>query len=92
MTEADEEAVIKNLFNERNNILKNIQLLNKNDPDIVLLRKRYFCISNKITYIRKREQILDKKYFSNREYIYRNYDKILENNREYQRRINGYYE
>ena len=47
MTETDEEAVIKNLFNERNNILKNIQLLNKNDPDIVLLRKRYFCISNK---------------------------------------------
>lgn len=81
---------IKLLYIERECIKS--QLNNAKDiKDIKDLQKKYYSISNKISYYKNKDSIISKKYHSNREYIYKNYDKILEYSREYQRKKNGYY-
>ena len=85
-----ENTKIKLLYIERECIKS--QLNNAKDTkDIKDLQKKYYSISNKISYYKNKDSIISKKYHSNREYIYKNYDKILEYSREYQRKKNGYY-
>lgn len=84
------DSKIKLLYIERECIKS--QLNNAKDTkDIKDLQKKYYSISNKISYYKNKDNIISKKYYSNREYIYKNYDKVLEYSREYQRNKNGYY-
>ncbi len=84
------DAKIKLLYIERECIKSQINN-SKDTKDTKDLQKKYYSISNKISYYKNKDCIISKKYYSNREYIYKNYEKVLEYSREYQRNKNGYY-
>jgi hypothetical protein len=64
---------------------------NENDNIFILLKKKYFNISNKITYINNRDVIIERNRERNREYIKENYSRIKECNRLYQQHRREHY-
>ena len=80
---------VNKLLLMRNDIKGKITELNMNDNDddndtIKLLKKQYMNISNKISYIKNRNTILEKYKDKNRQYVKDNYEIIKEKNKQYQ--------
>ena len=68
---------VEGLIELRNKIKKQmIELKDENNNILILLKKKYFNISNKITYINNKEIIIERNKEKNREYIKNNYEKI----------------
>ncbi len=63
----------------------------ENENILILLRKKYFNISNKINYINKKDVIIERNKDKNREYIKNNYSKIKEYNKKYQQHRREHY-
>ena len=78
------EKIHKKIVELKNN-------LDDNDNILTLLKKKYFNISNKINYIKKRETIIERNREKNRTYIVNNYEKIKQYNKNYQRNRRVHY-
>ena len=83
---------VEGLIELRNKIKKQmIELKDENNNILILLKKKYFNISNKITYINNKEIIIERNKEKNREYIKNNYEKIKDYNKKYQQHRREHY-
>lgn len=87
------EANIKNindieeLLKIRKEIQDKINDIKTNDGNLVdmqLLQKKYFNISNKVYYLKNKQEIIEKYDNQRKEYVKNNYEVIKQKNKDYQ--------